>query len=200
MRDWINNYVREQVSALEQVDPKEIERLILEIKELRGHGAVVYVAGNGGSAANASHFVTDLSKGASDALGDSSIDGRFRAHCLSDNVPWITALGNDYSYHRIFSEQLKTLARPCDMLIGVSVSGTSPNLVEAFKFARSRGMTTVCLVGKKAVEQLGSIYNLSDFRLPVDSEHYGRVEDVSMTILHMICYYFMENKEECLGT
>ena len=90
----------------------------------------IFVCGNGGSAANASHFVTDLGKGASDAIGR-----RFRCLSLNDNVPWMTAIGNDYAYADVFRRQLENYARPGDLLMAMSVSGNSPNVIQAVEWA-----------------------------------------------------------------
>ena len=133
-----------------------------------------------------SHFITDLSKGASDKLPK-----RFRAVSLNDNFAWITALGNDYSYDEIFSRQLMNFARPGDFVMVMSVSGSSPNLVKAVEWARDNEVFTIALVGGKE----GKLAEISDFVFKVDDTHYGRVEDAHMSICHMICYAFMEGLE-----
>src|SRR6185369_15167913 len=104
----------------------------------------VFVFGNGGSAANASHFATDLGKGSSDKVGK-----RFRVLSLNDNVSWMTALANDYSYEDVFVGQLQNYGRKGDIAIGVSVSGSSPNCVKALDWAKNTGLSTVALVGAK---------------------------------------------------
>jgi D-sedoheptulose 7-phosphate isomerase len=107
---------------------------------------------------------------------------------LTDNVSWITALGNDYAYADVFVRQLENYARPGDLLISISVSGDSPNLVKAAEWARAHGLHTAALVGSKR----GALAEISEHTLVVDDTHYGRVEDVQMHILHMLCYVFME--------
>jgi D-sedoheptulose 7-phosphate isomerase len=155
----------------------------------------IFAVGNGGSASNASHFITDLGKGASDALENEGL-GRFSAISLSDNVSWITALGNDYDYSRIFTEQLASLAQSKDILIGISVSGTSPNLVEAFKWAQAMDLATIALTGLDTSDKTDHIGKLSDLWIEVKATHYGIVEDAQMAILHAACYYFMENAKQ----
>ena len=114
---------------------------------------------------------------------------RFRVLSLNDNVPWITALSNDLKYEDIFVEQLKNYGRSEDILIGVSVSGNSPNVVKAVEWANGAGMTTLGLVGNRKGNQLAK---LSKRVIAVDSDHYGRVEDCQMHVLHLLCYAFIE--------
>ena len=146
----------------------------------------IFVFGNGGSAANASHFATDLGKGASDKVG-----GRFRVLSLNDNVSWMTALGNDYSYDDVFVRQLMNYGRPGDLMLTMSVSGNSPNLVKAIEWAKKNGLHTVALVGGKR----GRLAELAEQVIVVNDTHYGRVEDAHMGICHMLCYAFMGNPE-----
>ena len=110
---------------------------------------------------------------------------------LTNNVAWITALGNDYSYDDIIVRQLANYARPGDLLIGISVSGNSPNCVGAFEWSRANGVKTIGLVGAKR----GKMAELADQPVVIDDTHYGRVEDAQMTILHLLCYAFMELPE-----
>lgn len=146
----------------------------------------IFVFGNGGSAANASHFATDLGKGASDKL-----PRRFRVLSLNDNVPWMTALGNDYSYEDVYLRQLQNYARAGDLALTMSVSGNSPNLVKAIQWAAANGLHTIALVGSKR----GRLAELAQDVIVIDDTHYGRVEDVNMGICHMLCYAFMERPE-----
>ncbi|MEO8425651.1 MAG: SIS domain-containing protein [Verrucomicrobiota bacterium] len=186
MKSWIANYLREQKAALDSIDPEQVDRLIEQFRQALSQDTQVFVFGNGGSAANASHFVTDLGKGASDKLTK-----RFRCLSLNDNVSWMTALGNDYSYEDIFVRQLSNFAKPGDIVLAMSVSGNSPNVVKAIGWARSNGLKTISLVGAKQ----GRLAELSDHCLIINSEHYGRVEDAHMGICHMLCYAFIENPE-----
>ena len=104
--------------------------------------------------------------------------------------PWLTALGNDYCFDDVFVRPLQNYARPGDVLIGSSVSGSSPNLVRAFEWARQNGLRTIALVGAKR----GPLAELAEQTLVIDDTHYGRVEDAQMTIYHMLCYAFMEGE------
>ena len=146
----------------------------------------IFVFGNGGSAANASHFATDLGKGASDKMGR-----RFRVLSLNDNVSWMTALANDYAYEDIFVGQLQNYGQPGDLVLSLSVSGNSPNCVKALAWAKQNGLHTVALVGAKR----GRMAEIAEQVIVINDTHYGRVEDAQMTICHLLCYAFMENAE-----
>lgn len=185
MEDFINDYINGQVSALRSIKKEEVANIISLYRKALDDDKQIFVCGNGGSAANASHFITDLGKGSSDKTYR-----RFRCQSLNDNVSWLTALGNDYDYSEIFSRQLMNLARRGDILMVMSVSGSSPNLVKAVEWAKENGVTTIALVGGKK----GLLAGIADHVLVVDDGHYGRVEDAHMGICHMIAYAFMEIK------
>lgn len=183
MEQWLRNYIAAQHQALDSVPIAEIERLAQSIRAAWLKDAQIFAIGNGGSAANASHFATDLGKGASDRL-----PRRVRVLSLTDNVAWLTALGNDYSFDDAFVRQLENYARSGDLLIAASVSGNSPNLVRAFEWANGHGLQTAAIVGAKR----GRLAEIAGQAIVVNDTHYGRVEDVQMHILHMVCYAFME--------
>lgn len=183
MNDWITNYVRAQKAALDSISTAAVARIVDRLKRALVEDRQIFVFGNGGSAANASHFATDLGKGASDKVGR-----RFRVLSLNDNVSWLTALGNDYAYEDVFVRQLQNYGRKGDLVLTMSVSGRSPNLVKAVEWAKKNGLETVALVGAKR----GPLAELADEVIAIDSDHYGRVEDCHMGICHMLCYAFME--------
>lgn len=183
MNNWIENYLAAQRAALSAVPQEAVGKLIGLLGKALAEDRQIFTFGNGGSAANCSHFATDLGKGASDKLGR-----RFRVLSLNDNIPWMLAIGNDYSYEDVFWRQLENFGRPGDIAISLSVSGNSPNCVKALEWARRHGLVTVALVGGKR----GRMADLADECIVVNDEHYGRVEDVQMTICHMLCYAFME--------
>src|SRR5512138_198703 len=106
MKSWITDYLNRQKAALDSIPPATVEVLIRILQKALQQDRQIFVFGNGGSAANASHFVTDLGKGASDKIGK-----RFRCLSLNDNVSWMTALGNDYAYEDIFVRQLMNYAK-----------------------------------------------------------------------------------------
>ena len=181
--DWIGGYRAAQDRALASIPADTVADVIALVRRAGAEGRRIFVCGNGGNAANAAHFTTDLGKNASAAA-----PRPFKVLSMADNVAWMTAIGNDYAYEDIFTRQLANHAERGDVLILSSVSGGSPNLVAAARFARERGLVTVALVGAKR----GAVADLADHLIVVDDTHYGRVEDVQMNILHMICYAFVE--------
>ena len=186
MNEWTNDYLKAHKAALDSIPVEAVTHLVDAFRRALAEDRQIFVFGNGGSAANASHFATDLGKGASDKLGK-----RFRILSLNENVSWITALGNDYAYEDVFLHQLKNYARPGDLVFTMSVSGNSPNLVKAVDWAAKNGLQTIALVGGKR----GRLAQLAQHVVVIDSEHYGRVEDAHMSVCHLICYAFMENPE-----
>lgn len=195
MKSWIEAYLKDQAEMALKLPIGEIQAWIELLRKSREKEANIFACGNGGSAANCSHFAVDLGKGAS-GLNAGKIDltvshstKRFRVMSLNDNTPWMTALGNDCSYDDIFVEQLKNYGRPGDLLIAVSVSGNSPNLVKAIQWANSNQMITLGLVGNRKENQISK---LAQHVIRVEGSHYGRVEDSQMHVLHMLCYAFIE--------
>jgi len=186
MKQWITDYVQAQKAAHDSIPVEAVARLLEDLAAALKADRNIFVFGNGGSAANASHFATDLGKGASDKVGK-----RFRVLALNDNVSWMTALANDYSYEDIFVGQLQNYARPGDIALGISVSGNSPNCVKALEWAKAHGLKTVALVGGKR----GRMADVAEQVLVIKDTHYGRVEDAQMGICHMLCYAFMENPQ-----
>ena len=187
MTQWISGYLTAQKAALDSIPAEAVANLIARLREALKNGASIYIFGNGGSAANASHFATDLGKGASDKLRK-----RFRVLSLNDNVSWMLALGNDYSYEDVFVGQLQNYGRPGDIAIGLSVSGSSPNCVKALDWARKNGLQTVAMVGAKR----GRMAEVAEHVIVINDTHYGRVEDAHMGICHLLCYAFMENSAD----
>ena len=186
MKNWISDYVEQQKAALDSIPLEAVSQILDKLRAAIKEGRQIFVFGNGGSAANSSHFVTDLGKGAADKLGRP-----IRCLSLNDNVSWLTALGNDYAYEDVFVRQLTAYGRAGDVVLVMSVSGNSPNVVKALEWAKKNGLWTIGLVGGKR----GRIAELADQAIVIDSTHYGRVEDAHMGICHMLCYGFMENPE-----
>ena len=186
MKQWISDYIRTQKAAHDSIPVDAVAQLIELLRKALKEDRQILVFGNGGSAANASHFMTDLGKGASDKAGK-----RFRVLCLSSDISWLTALGNDYSYEDVFVGQLQNYGRRGDIALGLSVSGNSPNCVKALGWAKEHGLQTVALVGAKR----GRMAEIAEHTLVINDTHYGRVEDAQMGICHMLCYAFMENPE-----
>ena len=131
-KNWIENYIEEHKKAIASIPVSQVELLLEKLQTALREDRRIFMFGNGGSAANASHFITDLGKGSSDAAGK-----RFNCLSLNDNVSWITAIGNDYAYEDIFLRQLENYAKPGDIVMALSVSGSSPNVVKAMEWTQS---------------------------------------------------------------
>lgn len=192
LETWLHFYLEEQYRITALLPDIPVIETIGLLNRTRLKGRQIFVAGNGGSASNASHFAQDMTKGASDEL---SIEGKsgFRCVSLTDNVAWITALANDIDYQSIFSEQLRKLGSPKDVFIAISVSGTSANLICAADQAHYMGMEVVSIIGNRESLNKPHLRNRSDIVIEIDDSHFGHVEDSQMTILHAIAYYFQEN-------
>ena len=167
--------------VLKAIDPKEIDCLIQVLLKAREQGSAIYFIGNGGSAATASHFANDI------AIGTNSYSKPFRAISLADNLPIITAIGNDFGYNDIFSRQLQVLGMEGDVLVGISASGNSPNLVKAFEYAKSAMIKTVAITAFDG----GKLKEIADLgvHVPTEMKEYGPAEDAHMILDHLIGAY-----------
>jgi D-sedoheptulose 7-phosphate isomerase len=174
----VSQYISDLRSALAAVPVEalvHVEEVLL--RAWREH-RLVFIAGNGGSAATASHWANDLNKGTAVAG-----QPRFRAIALTDNVPLVTAWANDVAYDRIFVEQLASLFRPGDLLILISGSGNSPNIVAAAQWARERGATVVGLTGGDG----GQLRGLVDHCVLAPTHRMEQIEDVHLVVAHALC-------------
>ena len=161
------------------IDLRALERIVDRIRSVRDDGRTIYIAGNGGSAATAAHWVNDLGK-ATKRSGRKPV----RVIGLADNTPWLTALGNDEGFDRVFAGQLENFAQRDDMLIVISASGRSRNLVEAVELARERGLVTIGLLGFDG----GVLKDMVTEVLLVESEvgAYGPVETAHALVADII--------------
>ncbi|MBM3773906.1 MAG: SIS domain-containing protein [Acidobacteria bacterium] len=183
MNPFPEQYRAELLRAIDAIDLEKVGSLIELFGEARAAGRRIFVCGNGGSAATASHFACDIGKGA-------SVQGRrFRILALTDQMPTITAYSNDLSYEFVFVEQLKNFAEPGDLVMALSGSGNSPNVLRAIEYANSIGCRTIALTGRDG----GKLGPLAELNIRVPVPHMGRIEDAHMIICHMIGYYFMEH-------
>ena len=179
------SYRENLLQTIQTIDEKKVSQAIDWFREARDQGRAIFVAGNGGSAATASHFVCDMIKGAS--LGKSS---RFRIQALHDNMPTLTAYANDIHYQDAALEQLKNFASPGDIYMAISGSGNSPNVIRAMEYANSLGLHTIALTGRDG----GKLGGLAQLNIQVPEQHMGRIEDAHHIICHMICYCFMDTE------
>ncbi len=172
-------YLDDVSALLRQVDPKEVETLIDLLVDAYRQDRLVFICGNGGSGANASHLCEDLGKG---TVVDFETQKRLKVMSLTDNTSYILAWANDTSFDRIFVEQLKNLAQPGSIVIGISGSGNSPNVLKAVDYANAHGMTTVGLTGFDG----GKLAKLATHRLHVPSNNMGVVEAIHTVFFHYV--------------
>jgi len=172
------------LEAIEQIDIGRVEQAIEWFREARDSNQNIFVCGNGGSASTAAHFTCDMVKGAS-----YNRDSRFRIMALADSVATLTAYSNDLSYECVFVEQLKNFAQAGDLVMCISGSGNSPNVLRAMEYANSIGCRTIALTGRDG----GKLAPLAQLSVQVATPHMGRIEDAHMIVCHMIAYHFMDN-------
>ncbi len=176
-------YKAELLHALETIDLDQVQKAIDVLAQARDEDRQIFVCGNGGSAATANHFACDMVKGAS-----YQHPKRFRIMALSEQIPTLTAYANDVGYEAVFVEPLKNFARSGDVVMALSGSGNSPNVIRAIEQANSIGCYTIGLSGRDG----GQLAPLVKLNVHVDDTHMGRIEDGHMIICHMICYDFMD--------
>lgn len=174
------DYLREVLSSL---DVEAIGSFIGVLLEARERGARIFFCGNGGSASTASHFANDL------AMGCRSWEKPFRAVSMTDNVPILTAVSNDYGYDEVFVRQLQTQMEPGDVVVGISASGNSPNVVKAIEYAKANGAFTVGLTGFDG-GQLKPEAHLN-LHIPTNTGEYGPAEDGHIIIDHLVGSYLL---------
>lgn len=180
--DYARNYFKHLAKIIDRIDMKSIGAVIDLILETRNKGNAIYFIGNGGSAATASHFANDLSIGTR-----TSGLKPFKAISLTDNMAVITALGNDNGFDEIFVKQLEVVILPGDILVAISASGNSPNLIKAAKLAKERNNKVIGLTGFDG----GMLKEISDYNIhiPTDKGEYGPVEDLHMILDHLFGTY-----------
>ena len=181
--DFARAYLDYLQAVLQRINPAEIGRFVETLLAARERGSTVFFIGNGGSAATASHFANDLS------IGTNSYEKPFRALSLTDNVPIVTAVGNDFGYQEIFVRQLRVLGKSGDVLVGISASGNSPNLLRAMDYAQSAGITTVAITAFDG----GQMKRMASqgIHVPTGPKEYGPAEDAHMVLDHLIGAYLM---------
>ena len=174
-----DTYLGRLTNLIDSVDRQAIARVVDELRAARDRGSTIFFAGNGGSSATAARWVTDLGKATKGS-------GRppMRVMNLTDNVPWLTALGNDEGIERVFSGQLENFARPNDVVVVISASGNSPNILDLLTTARSMGLRTIGLIGFDG----GRAQGLLDEVLRVDTETgaYGLVGTAHTALTHIV--------------
>lgn len=173
----ITDYIEQVRTALSELPLNEIENVVEILHRARVEGKRVFTLGNGGSAATASHFASDLNKTATGAGWP-----RFKAIALTDNIPAISAWANDSGYEDIFAQQLENHVERGDVVIGISGSGNSINVVKALKLARSKEALTLAFTGFDG----GSVKDIAQVCLIVPSHCMPQVEDIHLLLVHVI--------------
>jgi D-sedoheptulose 7-phosphate isomerase len=183
MQSKINSYLYELIDCFEELDPKLMEQVVMQLSK---RGRTIFILGNGGSALTASHIALDLNKW-------SRVKGfpNLRAVSLTDNVGTITAWANDATYQDVFREQLANLLRMGDLVIGISASGSSMNVLKAIQYAKDHGAFTIGFSGFGG----GTLKNVADLAIISSSENYGVIEDFHMSLGHILAQFIKEHRE-----
>jgi len=180
---FAQDYLTQLHDLLPKLDTAKIAEVIAAMRQVRDAGKSIYICGNGGSSSIAAQMVVDIVKCAS--LRKPS---KFKMMCLSDSIATLTAYANDEGYETVFVEPLRNFAEAGDMLIGISGSGNSPNVLNAIEYANSVGCTTVGLTTAEG----GKLKDMVTIPLAVPHSHMGRLEDCFFVMTHILCYFFTE--------
>ena len=191
MKAYIDGYAAAINDVMAKLDPAQFEKIIAILAEAYKNDRQVFIAGNGGSAGTANHFVCDFGKNAVPFKGVGPGNRRFRIISISDNIEKITALANDLAFEEIFRQQLINLMREGDVFIAISASGNSPDLVRACEYAREMKSRIIVLAGFNG----GKIKEFAEAAIIVPLESYEQIEDIHLIILHMVVYYFKNHPE-----
>lgn len=183
LQDYAAGYSAHLQSLLQKLDVKAVKLFVDALLEARERGARVFFCGNGGSASTASHFACDI------AIGTRSAHKPFKVIALTDNNAVMTAIANDFGYEHLFTKQLETVLEPGDLVVAISASGNSPNVIKALELAKSRGNKTIALTGFDG----GKMRSMADIVVHTDTSkgEYGPVEDMHMFLNHLIGTYLI---------
>ncbi|MBI5139170.1 SIS domain-containing protein [Candidatus Nomurabacteria bacterium] len=180
-KNFAKNYFNYLNEIMGRIDLNEIAQFVEILLDSRERGSTIFFIGNGGSAATASHFVNDLS------IGTRSWNKPWRAICLNDNIAVLTAIANDYGYEDVFVNQLKVQTKKEDVLVAISASGNSPNILKAVEYANTNGVLTIGLTGFDG----GKLKQIAKkvIHVPTSNGEYGPVEDIHMILDHLVHTY-----------
>jgi len=190
MKAFTRHYFTGLKAVIDRIDIAQVCAFLNELERAYNEDCQIFIVGNGGSAGTASHMACDLAK---TVLGKkpNRKKRRFRVMSMTDNVPLITALGNDFGYEHIFTEQLTLFARRGDLLIVITGSGNSLNIINAVEMAREMGMRTAGMLGFDG----GKVFSLLDSPVLVPDFRYGFVEDLHMVLDHLATAFFCRQFE-----
>ena len=187
--EFVSSYIDELKDILDELSEEVIEQVLEVLHAARLENQQVFILGNGGSASTASHFVCDLGK-------NTRVQGvaNFRVMGLTDNMALFSALANDEGYENVFAQQLGNYLQPGDVVIGISTSGNSPNVVNAIQFANTYGATTIGFTGFSS----GDLGSMVDIDLHVPSHSIEHVEDIHLVLEHLITKALREKAMEMI--
>lgn len=193
MKEYLETYIETIQKGMKDISENEFKKAASILASAYKNDKQIFVAGNGGSAGTANHFVCDFGKNAVRQPDGYLKPGprRFRILSISDNIEKLTALGNDIAFEEIFRQQLINLMNEGDVLIIVSASGNSPNLVRACEYAKEKKAHIIILAGFSG----GKIKDFAEAALIIPLKEYEQIEDVHLIIFHMLTYYFKNNPE-----
>lgn len=175
----LNAYREREIAVLNSLDLNSVNQVMNVLEDARLHGKRIFICGNGGSAATASHYCCDFNKGVSENQND-----KYNLECLNDNIPTLMAVANDIGYEEVFRFPLKNKMKSGDILIGISGSGNSKNVVNAMEYAKSIGGTTIAIVGYSG----GKMKEMADYNIHVNINDMQISEDIHMMLDHMMMY------------
>ena len=191
MVQFIKNYIEQEKKDMDTINLEDINQTVDMLFDAWKHGKQVFIFGNGGSASTASHFACDLAKGTLQRVYDEG-EKRFRVVSLTDNVATITAFANDVSYEDIFSQQLNNYVQKGDIVIAITGSGNSPNVIKGIELAKKFKAKTIAFLGFDG----GKLKDIVDHYLLVKSNDYGRIEDCHFMLHHLIVSYLQKKINE----
>lgn len=175
----LNAYREREIAVINSLDLNSVNKIMNILEETRLQGKKIFICGNGGSAATASHYCCDFNKGVSENQNE-----KYNFECLNDNIPTLMAVANDIGYEEVFRFPLKNKMKEGDVLIGISGSGNSKNVVNAMEYAKSIGGTTIAIVGYSG----GKMKEMADYSIHVNINDMQISEDVHMMLDHMMMY------------
>lgn len=186
---FVRGYFGYLTELLNRLNIQPIVAFINELENARRRDATIFIVGNGGSAATASHMANDIGV---DVMKKGRLDRPFRAMALTDNVSVMTAIANDEGYENLFANQLRIHYRPDDILVAISASGNSPNVIEAVQWVKARGGRIVTITGFDG----GKLKAMADIAIHVDTPkgEFGPVEDLHMIVDHVVANWLMHDR------
>ncbi len=185
-RKTIDKYAQEEIQLLKTLNVEAVNQMLNAMVDAWEKEATIYVFGNGGSASTASHMANDFNKGISEHT-----EKKFRITCLNDNTATVLAIANDIGYEDIFQFQLRNKVKKEDLVIGISGSGNSENVVRALNYAKSRGATTAGWVGFDG----GRVSEIADITFHVPVDNMQLVEDLHLILNHLMMYVIMQERD-----